>query len=341
MQPSSIEAILAQYSDYSGVVQLRQQSDIIWSENYGYRNISEQLPNTSETKFGIASGTKLLTGVAICQLIEQGKLTFDTLLQDILDYDFPNFDPSVTVYHLLTHTSGIPDYFDEETMDDFGALWADLPTYKVHSPADLLPLFQNEPMKFPPETRFHYNNAGFILLGLIIEAVSVQPYRDYVTEHVLKRAGMNDSSFYAMDRLPPNTALGYIHGVDGTPQTNIFQIPYIGSSDGGVFVTAPDFGRFWDSLLSHQLLGENMTNQLLTVRAKENDNPDDDSHYGLGIWLKAKENQPYVYYGVGADPGVSFASAYIPATETDITLISNSDDEIFWTIFGETLSALT
>ncbi len=337
------EAIKQQFNNektYTGVVQLRQDSDVIWSKSYGYRQVADQLPNTINTRFGIASGTKLLTGVAVCQLVEQGKIQFESRLQDVLDFEFPNFDTNVTVYHLLTHTSGIPDYFDEETMDDFGALWIDRPTYTIHSPKDVLPLFQNQPMKFPPETRFHYNNAGFILLGLIIEAVSGQSYTEYVTDNILKPANMTHSGFFSMDRLPANTALGYVNYGEDNPQTNIFQIPYVGSSDGGVFVTASDVGHFWDALLGNTLLSPEMTQQMLKIHVKENDDPADDTHYGLGIWLQAQDNQPTAYYGVGTDPGVAFASAYIPTKNIDITLISNTETEEFWQLFKTALDNL-
>ena len=80
----------------------------------------------------MASGCKIFTAVAICQLVEKGVLTFDTCLKECLEDSFPNFYEGITIHHLLTHTSGIPDYFDEEEMDDFEDLWKDTPMYSIN-----------------------------------------------------------------------------------------------------------------------------------------------------------------------------------------------------------------
>ena len=157
-------------------------------------------------------------------------------------------------------------------MDDFGALWLERPTYTMRSPRDFLPMFQNQAMKFAPGERFEYNNSGFVLLGLIIEAISGQPYTEYVTEHVLHAAGMTDSGFFALNQLPSRTASGYLPTEDGQWRTNIFEIPIMGCADGGVFVTAPDFGRLWDGLSNHRLLSPSMTERFLSPTAR-NSNP--------------------------------------------------------------------
>ncbi len=333
---ATIENVMEKHAGFSGVVHVRQQGEVIFGEGYGYANRADELANTIHTRFGIASGTKLLTGVAICQLVEQGKLSFETRLQEVVTDSFPHFDPAVTVRHLLTHTSGVPDYFDEDLMDDFGALWKDYPTYTMRTSRDFLPMFQNQPMKFAPGERFSYNNGGFILLGLIIEAVSGQVYTDYVTAEVLQRAGMVDSGFFAMNQLPARTALGYIDVEDGGWHTNIFEVPIIGGADGGVFVTAPDIGRFWDALFTHRLLSPEMTTQFLHPQVEVNPENKDTRAYGYGIWMIRNGEGILRYYGVGGDPGVSFASTVFPKGQIEITVISNVDDGA-WQVFGDLL----
>lgn len=334
---AAIENVMEKHAGFSGVVHARQQGEAIFGEGYGYANRADKLPNTINTRFGIASGTKLLTGVAICQLVEQGKLTFETRLQEVVTDFFPHFDPAVTVRHLLTHTSGVPDYFDEDLMDDFGVLWKDYPTYTMRSPRDFLPMFQNQPMKFAPGQRFSYNNGGFILLGLIIEAAGGQAYTDYVTTHVLHRAGMVDSGFFAMNQLPERTALGYIDAEDGGWHTNIFEVPIIGGADGGVFVTAPDMSRFWDALFTHRLLSPEMTSQVLRPQIEVNPENKDTRAYGYGIWVIRGGEGILRYYGVGGDPGVSFVSTVFPKRQIEITVISNVDDGA-WQVFGDLLA---
>lgn len=146
--------------EFSGVISVKAGDDLIHSSAHGYSNRADEIMNTTETRFGIASGCKLFTAIAICQLIQKGKLRFDSKLKNCVRIMFPDFNQNVTIHHLLTHTSGIPDYFDEEVMDDFEELWQNNPMYHVKGLKDFLPMFQNEVMMFQPGERFHYNNAG-------------------------------------------------------------------------------------------------------------------------------------------------------------------------------------
>lgn len=326
LDSASIEKVIQNHPDFSGVVQVRQEGKSLFGAGYGYANRADELPNTLDTRFGTASGTKTLTGVGICQLVEQGKLNFETRLAEVLDVLFPQFDPSVTVHHLLTHTSGVPDYFDEDIQDDYGALWLERPSYMVRSPRDFLPMFQNHAMQFVPGERFKYNNSGFVLLGLIIEAVSGQSYTDYVNQAILQAAGMSDSGFFALNQLPARTALGYVPMENGQWRSNIFDIPIIGGGDGGVFVTAPDMGRFWDAVFNHRLMSSEMTKQFLLPHARYQWETGATSAYGYGIWMLPGEDSILRYYAQGGDPGVEFVSTVFPKEALDITVISNVDE---------------
>lgn len=315
----------------SGVVLVRAHGETIFEQSYGYANRAEQIPNTINTRFGVASGSKLFTGVAICQLVEQGKLSFETRLKDCLDVEFPHFDPAVTVHHLLTHSAGIPDYFDEEELDaqgDYGALWIERPMYTMRTGRDFLPMFQVEPMKFSPGERFSYSNAGFILLAMIIEQQSGQPFTDYIQEHIFARAGMADCGYFALDQLPARTAYGYIESGEGTWRTNVYSIPIVGGGDGGAFVTAPDMGRFWDALLGHRLLSPAITQTMLQPRVSADD-PPGDTYYGYGIWLNKTGDTVTDYYGVGADPGVAFVSRYNVRRDLQVTIIGNTEEAVW------------
>ncbi len=315
---------------FTGALRLSQGEEILFEGAYGDANRAEGISNRADTRFQTASGAKIFTSVAICQLMEQGALTPETLLRDCLDVDFPHFDPQVTVHQLLTHTSGIPDYFDEETMDDYEALWQERPTYTIRTLADFLPLFREEPMKFAPGARFSYNNGGYIVLGLIVEALSGQSFTDYVAEHILAPAGMADSGYFWMDRLPPRTAYAYIAEADGSWRTNIFTVPIVGGSDGGVYTTAPDMARFWQALKAHRLLGPAMTERMLTPHIATGwDAPY--THYGYGVWLTATEGETRRWFVVGEDPGVSFQSSYFPQEEVVLTLLSNGG-EALWSL---------
>jgi CubicO group peptidase (beta-lactamase class C family) len=332
LEASALEKLMQDHSDFSGVVYIREAGKLLFGAAYGYANRSDKIPNKLDTRFAIASGTKTLTGIGICQLVEQGKLRFDSRLTEILDFSFPNFNPAITVHHLLSHSSGVPDYFDEDVMTDYGALWKERPSYSVLAPRDFLPMFQNLPMKFAPGERFHYNNGAYVLLGLIIEAVSGQSYVDYVNQHILKPAGMSDSGFFPLNQLPARTATGYIPMENGQWRSNIFEVPIIGGADGGIFLTAPDAARMWDALFNHRFFSAAMTSEVLKVHAASNS----EVAYGYGIWIRRNGENILRYYAEGADPGASFVSAVFPQEGLEITLISNVDDGV-WKLYNDIL----
>ena len=311
---------------FSGVYLVANRNESI-HQSYGYANRSEQIQHDVTTRFGIASGCKLFTAIAISQLVEQGKLSFSTSLGSFQTFDLPHLSPNVTVHQLLTHTSGIPDYFDESVSDDFEALWRDIPMYRLQQLRDFLPLFQQKAMKDEPGSRFSYNNAGYILLGLIVEEVTGQSFTDYVEQSIFQPAGMTASGYFSLDALPSKTALGYIDHPDGTWRTNQYAIPIKGGADGGAFVTVQDMTRFWKALFSHQLLDAASTSLLLTPHVTVNDRG---GSYGYGLWIQHHASgDVYKYHVMGYDPGVSFHSGYYPETEVISVICSNQSDGAF------------
>ncbi len=306
--------------DFSGVVLVKKEKNLIYEEAFGYANRSECINNTLQTKFGIASGCKLFTAIGICQLVEKGVITFHTKLKDCLHIKFPNFNDDITIHQLLTHSSGIPDYFDESIMDNFEDLWKQTPMYLLKSLKDFLPLFQNNNMMFAPGSKFHYNNAGFILLGLIIEEQTGLEFAEYIEQKILNPIGMNDSGYFSLDTLPKHTALGYIKDVNSQKwRTNAYSIPIKGGSDGGAYITAPDMLKFWEALFNYEILSQEYTNLLLIPHIQVNNN----QFYGYGIWIETRQNNIFKYHIMGYDPGVSFRSAVYP--DLGITLVIPSN----------------
>ncbi|MFD2046294.1 serine hydrolase domain-containing protein [Ornithinibacillus salinisoli] len=316
--------------NFSGTTFIEGQNSVLESLSYGYANRAEKLKNNEHTRFGIASGCKIFTSVAVCQLIGEGKISLDTKILEYLDFNLPHFDNGVTIHHLLTHTSGIPDYFDEVVMDDFEELWMKQPMYHLRRLHDFLPLFQDSQMMFKPGDHFHYNNAGYILLGLVIEQVSGLKFTDYVEKHIFQKAGMLDSGYFALDSLPGNTALGYIENPNGTWRTNIYSLPVQGGADGGAFVTSKDMNRFWKALLNQDLLNETMTNLLLTPHVQE----EDEEYYGYGIWISKRKNTIHRFHVMGYDPGVSFHSAFYPTYDVTLTVCANISQGAFDIMHG-------
>lgn len=317
---TSIEEIIESHNEilpFSGAVLVQDMGEI-FERGYGYANRSERIQNSSNTRFGIASGCKIFTSVAICQLVQDGVLSFDSYLKDCLNFSFPYFDPEITIHHLLTHSAGIPDYFDEEIVGDFEELWKKYSMYSMQSPKDFLPLFQNGQMKFSPGERFSYNNAGFILLGLIVEQITGMEFSEYVDKNIFQLLGMLDSGYFSLDQLPERTAIGYIDG-DQTWKTNIYSLPIKGGPDGGAFTTVYDLRRFWDALINYRLLSQEYTDILLTPHIQE----DGQVYYGYGVWILMVDDTIFKYFVMGSDPGVIMQSSIYAKSKIHAHIIGN------------------
>lgn len=310
---------------FSGVVSVRERGEVVFERAFGLAHRAERIPNTPATRFGIASGTKTLTAIAVAQLVDQGRLAFEARLADCVDVPLPAFDPGVTLHHLLTHSAGIPDYFDEAVMDDYEALWRERPMYRFRTPSDFLPLFAHLPMKAAPGTTWAYNNAGYVLLGLAVERAAGMPFTAYVEQHVLRACGMTSSGFFPLDRLPGGTAHGYLPTGDGDWRTNAYAVPIVGGADGGAFTTTNDLAALWDALLGGRLVGEATLARMLTPHWRT-DPEHDDGHYGYGLWIRQHEGRPVSVAMVGEDPGVAFSSTYRPASGVLCSLLGNTVD---------------
>ena len=308
---------------FSGVIDLRSEGEVLYSEAFGMANLPDSIPNTPRTRFGMASGSKTFTSVAICQLVEQGKAQFDSRLIDCIDIPLPNFDAGITLRQLLTHTSGIPDYFDEEESEDYEVIWREHPTYTIRYAKDFLPLFTHLPMKFKPGKRFSYSNSGFILLGLAVEHLSGMTFTDFVENNVLKPAGMADSGYFSLDHLPDRVASGYIPDGKGGWRSNMYSVPVTGAPDGGAFTTVNDLALFWDTLFYGRLLGAQFLAEMLTPSVRTNPRSAR-TRYGFGLWIRMKDGTPEAYYMLGEDPGVAFFAGIFPGKKLTFTLMGNT-----------------
>ncbi|MUG66314.1 serine hydrolase [Paenibacillus campinasensis] len=314
-----------QTAQFSGAVLIRQHEETRYEQAYGFANRSEEMPNHPHTRFAMASGSKLFTAVAVCQLVERGHITYNTRLQEWLELPEIEGFGDVTVHHLLTHTSGVADYFDEEVMDDFEQLWLTTPMYHVREPEDVLALFQDQPMKFKPGERFSYSNSGYVLLGLLIERVTGESFRTYIENHIFQACGMESTGYYRMDRLPKQTALGYIDEEGGQWRTNIYSVPLIGQPDGGAYTTLYDLDLFWQHFLKGKLVSEETAALMLTPQVE----PDDDDSYGYGIWIDIRDNEIFRHYIMGCDPGVSLISFIYAGTGIRSHVLSNQTEGAF------------
>lgn len=206
--------------------------------------------------------------MGILKLIEEGRLSLDTRLGDAVDFALHKIDPNVTVAQLLTHTSSVPDYFDESVMEEYNELWIDYPCYKICRSTDLPPLFIHKPMMSPRGERFQYNNTGFVLLGLIMERATGMLFDEYLKAALFTPCGMADTGDYETDRLPGNCAYAYMWDkAHGELCTNIFTVDVKGTGAGGAFTTAQDMDRFWRSLYAGKVLSREMLTRAASVQS--------------------------------------------------------------------------
>jgi CubicO group peptidase (beta-lactamase class C family) len=330
-----IDAIIAAKS-FSGVISITNQDTILYQKAFGYADTSNKLENEIDTRFGIASGTKFLTALAIGKLIDAQKISFSTKLKDCLNYEFPNYSTEITIEQLLNHTSGIPDYYDEEKITDFENFALSIAMYNLKNLEDYLPAFPNEPMKFTPGTRFSYSNGGYIVLGLVIEAVSGMKYQDFVTQEILEPIGMERSGFFWLNNLPEKTAVGYLNDSAGR-RSNIYNLPIVGGSDGGVFTTAQDISVLWKAFFDFQIISKELVEHYCQPSIKA-ESEGENVYYGYGLWIRQDENTRE-HYILGGDAGVSFKSSINRAQNLQTTIISNTTNGV-WEVRREIETAL-
>jgi len=312
-----------------GAVQVVQQGKVLLQQAQGLACEKQQRENLVDTKFAIASGGKTFVVVAILKLVELGKIALDQNVGDILDE--AAFD-GVTVHQLLCHTSGIADYIDEDDMETSNEKLAEAvkPVNEIGKISELLPYIVNLQQGKPVATKhLVYNNAGYIVLGAIIERVTGKYFDVYIKEVVFKPASMTDTDHFEVANLPQNHAVGYVFKEDSeTYSLAASELPAKPLSDGGASTTTADLAKFWNALLSGNLIGKNYVEQMLSKQSQSE--PDEDGgvdSYGYGVWLMgAKGDKPAM---IGYDAGANFISYVDLEKDFHVTAMSNYMHDVF------------
>ena len=312
-----IEELAAQ-DQFSGAVLIAQGDAPIFEGAYGLADRASDIPNRVDTKFNLGSMNKMFTATAILQLVEQGKLSVDDRIVDHLpDYANQEVANKVTIHHLLTHTSGMGNVFTDE--------YDRMPKDQLRTPEDWLPLFVHAPLQFEPGAQFSYSNAGYVVLGLVIERITGQSYYDYVGENVYEPSGMLDTASYEKNTEVPNLAIGYTtQGDEGNelnePISNTALLPGRGFPAGGGYSTVEDLLKFRTALLNHQLLGPDSTDLLLAGKIELREG----LLYAYGFFDRTVGDQRVVGHS-GGFPGIcDFMDIYLDLGYT-VILLSNTD----------------
>lgn len=306
---------LAEADAFSGTVLLAKDGQPLFKRAYGQACKSFDVPNNIETKFNLGSMNKMFTATAIAQLVERAKLSFT---DPISKYLSPEWLPKevadkITIEQLLSHTSGLGSYFNDEFMRSSRT--------RFRSVADYKPLVAGETPAFTPGTQWSYSNTGFLLLGAIIEKVSGKDYHDFVRENITGPAGMTNTDCYDMDLSVPNLALGYMKGkaADGSSvwRTNIFEHVCKGGPAGGGYSTVEDLMRFDQAMRNNKLVSATTKEIMWSPKPGSPD-------YGYGFGLRGGPGNRVVGHN-GGFPGVNGSLAmYLDAGYT-LAVLANYD----------------
>ena len=281
----------------------------------------------------------MFTAVAVLQLADAHRLSLDDTLGALLP-SFPNADVAarVTVRQLLEHISGLGDVFGQRYLAMPGAYC---------SGSSYLPLFAQDAVPDAPGTKWRYSNAGYVVLGLIVERVSGQSFGAYLREHIFQPAGMLETGGYTEHEPVPNSALGYTTRrgfgppTPGEPPTsNQGILPACGSPAGGGYSTASDLLRFELALRQHAILSPWSAGLLMTGAVAESANAPE-AKYSLGLEELTVNGVRTVGHG-GNFPGVSTAFDMYPELGYTVVILSNADNGIQpvnfrlrWTLRGQ------
>ena len=297
----------------------------------GFAHRALRAPMTADTRIAIASGSKSFTALAVMRLVEDGALRLDQPVRALLGDDLPLIDGAVTIEHLLTHTSGIGDYLDEEADWDPADYVLTLPVHTLTTSQAFLSLLDGHPQTFRPGDRFDYCNGGYMVLAVLLERVTGQTYHDLVRRVVLEPAGLERTGFLPLNDLPADAASGYVH--DEGDLVNTLHLPVLGNGDGGAFTTAADLHRFWLALLDGRIVSPSTVDDMIRPRHHV---PAERKRYGMGFWLH--ESHPVLVLE-GYDAGASFWSGHVIGTQTTVSVLGNSSEGA-WPVIGVLARAL-
>lgn len=349
---------IAGRSPFSGVIAVSRPGGAVFYTQ-GLMSGPGSAAMTSDARFNLGSASKMFTAVAVAQLADAGKIGLDDPIGNHVDGLTPEAG-AVTVRQLLTHSSGLGNFF---TPDNLSALEA------ARSLSDLKPLIVREVPEFTPGSRFQYSNSGFLLLGLMVERVSGESFEAYLQRHIFAPSGMTASSILPasdanravgmttmpeMLAPPPGSAPGQHAGPPGPPPgsppspppgmpsgPNGMQMPppgplrsaaeaaLAGNSAGGAYSTAADMQRFFAALLAGKLTSLAMRDRLLSPQIDVF--PASPSRpavsHGLGFAVGVHNGHRWTGHN-GGTLGVNVELATFPDDQTTIVILANRDPPV-------------
>ena len=301
-----MDQIVQAYTDskqFMGSVLVARDGTVLLSKGYGSADLEWSVPNSPTTKFRLGSVTKQFTAACILLLEERGKLKVDDPVKKYM-VDAPAAWDKMTIFNLLTHTSGIPSFTG---FADYGSTKAIATT-----PEKLVARFRDRPLEFQPGEKYNYSNSGYVLLGYLIEKVSQQNYSQFVQENIFNPLGMKDSGYDSNSAIILHRASGYTPSDQGVENSGYIDmsIPF---SAGALYSTTEDLLRWEQGLMGGRVLSP-ASLQKMTTPFK--------SDYALGVGVRTVNGHKLIDHNGGIE-GFNTALAYYPEDKLTVVVLAN------------------
>jgi CubicO group peptidase (beta-lactamase class C family) len=301
-----MEQVIQHYTDskqFMGTVLVARDSTVLLDKGYGSANLEWDIPNVPSAKFRLGSVSKQFTAACILLLEERGKLKLDVPVKTYLP-DAPAAWDKVTIFHLLTHTSGIPSFTDFPDYKDTQAT----PT----TPEKLVARFREKPLEFQPGEQWKYSNSGYVLLGYLIEKVTGQNYTQFVQDNIFTPLGMKDSGYDSNTAIIWHRASGY------TPENGkIINASYVAMSipfsAGALYSTTEDLLRWEQGLMGGKLLSPASLQKMTTPYQHD---------YALGVGVQTVNGRKVIRHGGGIE-GFNTELDYYPDDKLTVVVLAN------------------
>ena len=288
---------------FMGSMLVARGAEILFNKGYGFANLEWNIPNSPQTKFRLGSVTKQFTAACILLLEERSKLKTDDPIKKYMP-DAPTAWDKITLFHLLTHTSGIPSF---TAFPDYASL-EPFPT----TAEKLVARFRDRPLDFQPGEKWSYSNSGYVLLGYLIEKISGQPYARFVQENIFTPFGMKDSGYDSNSAIIPRRASGYAPGKDG-PENAGFIHMSVPHAAGALYSTTEDLLRWEQGLFGGKLLSDASLRKMTT--------PFKDK-YAFGLEVREEKGRRVIQHGGGIE-GFNTLLAYYPEDKLTVVVLGN------------------
>jgi CubicO group peptidase (beta-lactamase class C family) len=272
---------------------------MILNRGYGSANLEWNIPNSPTTKFRLGFVTKQFTAACALLLEEHGKWKVSDPVKKFMP-DAPTAWEKITIFHLLTHTSGIPSFTGFLDYPDFEA--------KATTPEKLVERFRNKPLEFQPGSKWKYSNSGYVLVGYLIEKVSKESYQNFLQEKIFTPLGMKDTGYDSNSAIIFHRASGYSPSKDGIINAGFINmtVPF---SAGGLYSTTEDLLKWEHGPFGGKVLSASCLKQMSTP-FKEN--------YGFGLSISTKK----IEHGGGIE-GFNTEVAYWPDDQLSVIVLAN------------------